>query len=862
MPTRLIGRRSEIASARELLVGDARLVTLTGPPGVGKTSLALALAADLGDRFADGDCFVDLSAVEDAELVAATIADALGFGGRRQPIGRLIAALRRRDLLLMLDNFEQVVTAAPVVAELLAACPRLAIVVTSRVPLRLRWEHELPVPPLQLPDPAWPLAAEAVAGVPAVRLFVERARAVNPAFALTDENVSAVAQVCARLDGLPLAIELAAARARLFTPEALLRQLLVPDGLSGAGPAGRSALGLLTGGPRDLPPRQQTLRDAIAWSHALLTEEERRLFRRLAVFAGGCTLAAIESVCEAAWSDVASLVEKSLLRQDVAPAGAASPAGHEPRVRLLEMLREYALEQLEASGEADAIRRRHVSYYLGLAEEAEPRLVGPEQDVWLRDLSQERDNLRSAGRWALEAGDVESVLRLGAALFRFWRVRGFEAAVQECIDGILAVAPTAPPHPAGVRALSTAAELARVRASYDSARSLYEQSLEVARQLGDHGGVAAALRGLGVLAGMRGQDAELHRLRAECLAMFDDRGDRAPTSKALRELGMISHYAGDQADARSLLERSLALARRLGDQREIADSSFNLAIAHHVMGARDIAWQLYEVCLATDRAHGYRANEAAVLNNLGQLAVARGDLRQARSLIRESVLTNRESGDRRRLGFNLSVLAGLVAAEGEPERAIHLDAAGRAALEAIGARLAPAMRARYDEHLAPAGAALGAAGASAAEAAGRALTLDQAVDEALAWLGEPAAGSEGDESTAGDDGPAAPAATSRPARLSSISGRRMLRRGPDRLADVTPSGPIPLTQREREVAGLIARGYSNQQIAEALVVSKGTAANYVQRVLHRLGLENRVQVAAWAVEHGLRGQGSALDTER
>ena len=823
-PAPLIGRRSELERARSLLLGDARLLTCTGPPGVGKTSLALAVAADLHDRFADGVCLIDLSAVTDPDLVVTTIADALGAGGRRRPVSRLTAMLGRRALLLVLDNFEQVVAAAPAVAELLAGCPRLLIVVTSRVPLRLRWEYELPVPPLQLPDPASPLTVEAVAGTPAVRLFVERARAVNSVFALTDQNVAAVARVCARLDGLPLAIELAAARARLFTPEAMLRQLLGPDGLGGAGPVGRSALGLLTGGPRDLPARQQTLRGAIAWSHALLTPEEQRLFRRLAVFAGGCTLTAIESVCEATWSEVASLVEKSLLREDASPPGVATVTGHEPRVRLLEMLREYALEQLKASGEAAAIRRRHVSYYVGLAEEAEPRLFGPEQDVWLRSLSQERDNLLAAGRWAIEAGDVESVLRLGAALFRFWRVRGFEAAVQECIDGILAVAPTAPPLPAGVRALNAAAELARVRASYDSARSLYEQSFDVARQLGDRGGMAAALRGLGVLVGMCGQEAELHRLRAECLAMFDDREDLARTSKALRELGMISHLAGDQADSRSLLERSLALARRLGDQREIADSSFNLAIAHHAMGAHDIAWQLYEVCLATDRAHGHRANEAAVLNNLGQLAIARGDLGQARSMIRESLLANRESGDRRRLGFNLSVLAGLVAAEGEPERAIRLDAAGRAALETIGARLAPAMRARYDEHLAPAREALGANGVAVAEAAGRAMSLDQAVDEALAWLGGASERAEGPAPVRSDERPVAPVA---------VNGSRRL------------------TRREREVAVLLARGYTNRQIARALVVSERTAGNYVQRVMNRLGLHNRAQVAAWAVEHGL-----------
>jgi tetratricopeptide (TPR) repeat protein len=415
------------------------------------------------------------------------------------------------------------------------------------------------------------------------------------------------------------------------------------------------------------------------------------LFRRLTVFAGGCTLEAVEWVCETSWTEIASLVEKGLLQLEPAVGGAA--AGPDPRVRLLETVREYGVEQLEASGEAVSIRRRHVSYYVGLAEEAEPRLLGPEQDTWLRRLYVERDNFRAATRRAMEGGDAESVLRLNAALPRFWYARGAPADARDRIQDLLTLAPAAPPRPSVVKAFAGVGDLARIVGDYAAAQALFEQSLAVARRLGYRLGTAAALRRLAQLAGYRGSYLEADRLGRQSLAILERCDDPAELAGTLRELGMISYLADDQARARELLERSLATARRVGNEVRIGDASFSLALTYHVSGELDLAWRLYEDALRIDRARGNRGAEGSVLNNLGSLAILRRDLDQARVLLRRSLLASRDGGDRRRLAFTLSAVAGLIALEGESEGALRLDAAGRAALDALGARLASAMRA-------------------------------------------------------------------------------------------------------------------------------------------------------------------------
>ncbi|CAA9576383.1 MAG: Transcriptional regulator, AfsR family, partial [uncultured Thermomicrobiales bacterium] len=408
-PTPFLGREREVAEVTGLLRrGEARLLTLAGPGGVGKTHLALAAAAELLDAFPDGAWFVDLAPLADPALVPTAVATALGLreAGGRPPADAAANHLRDKAALLVLDNWEHLLGAAPFVADLLAACPRLAVLATSRAPLRLRGEREHPVGPLALADPA--ADAAALAGSEAVALFVERARAVKPGFALDETNAVAVAGIVRRLDGLPLAIELAAARVRVLAPPALLARL-------------DRALPLLTSGPRDAPARQRTLRDAIAWSHGLLSPDERDLFRRLAVFVGGFTLEATEAVADLggeldALGGLEGLAEDSLLRPAEGPGG-------EPRFTMLATVREFAREQLEASGEAAVAHGRHAAFFTVLAESAAPELTGPDQGAWLARLEAEHDNLRAALVWA-EGHEPESCLRLAGALWRFWYARG------------------------------------------------------------------------------------------------------------------------------------------------------------------------------------------------------------------------------------------------------------------------------------------------------------------------------------------------------------------------------------------------------------------------------------------------------
>jgi predicted ATPase/DNA-binding CsgD family transcriptional regulator len=867
LPGPLVGREEELTFVRRLLLEeDARLVTLTGPPGVGKTSLALALAADLEDRFADGARFVDLSTTSDADLVTVAVADGLGAGGFGGPLERLVAYLANLQVLLVVDNFEHVLSAAPLIAELLRRCRELTILVTSRAPLRLRWEHEVPLEPLVLPDLADAVQLHVLRSTPAVHLFVERARAVNPAFTLTEANATAVAELCRRLDGLPLALELAAARARVMSPAAMLRQLAVieTDALPGAptpgGSSHSSALRILAGGARDLPPRQRALHGAIDWSYALLDEAERRVFRHLGTFVGGCTIEAAEAVCgegtgaegphtsgiDVFSSDtpgpspldlIGSLVEKSLLRLE-------DTESVQPRVRMLQTIQEYALEQLAASGEAASLELEHAAYYLSLAEQAAPELVGPHSTDWMDRLDRDRGNLRAAGRRAAARGDAETVLRLGAALWRFWWARSDAAEARERVEGILALAAVMPPSSARARALHGAGVLACELGEYPRARTLLGESLTIAREVDDRPIVVGVLDSLGWLAQQQGAYPEARAYLSESLDLAQRLGDRPATAGILTRLAYVVFADRDREGALALNDRSLEIARASGDRRIIGDVLFNLGVIAHVDRDLAKARDYYEQSRAMFQTVGHRPALAQTLHLMGHVAVLQGDIDTARGLFREALVTSRTAGNRRRLAFVLWAVGTLMVREGEHERAVRLDSAAHAAAGLMGAVIIRPVGDLYDSLLAPAHEALGSLGVVEARTAGRAMTLQDAVDEALTWLAADWGETAGPPPSTSEDSVAT--------HLSHPPGMAETFSGDDRSPAPTQAPGLELlTPREREIAALIGQGLTSREIAEHLVIGKGTADAHADHIRTKLELRSRAEIAVWAARHGL-----------
>jgi predicted ATPase/class 3 adenylate cyclase len=635
LPTRLtsfLGRESEIAHVEDLLE-RSRLLTLSGPGGTGKTRLSLAVAARSLDRFSDGVYFVELSAITDPDLVLPTVAMALSLPdhGNRTSLERLVDHLGEQRVLLVLDNFEQVTGAAGAVNDLLARCPKLTVLVSSRVVLRVSGEQEFLVPPLGLPDPANLPDIDRLSQYESVALFIDRARAVKPGFEVTNQNAPAVAEICVRLDGLPRAIGLAVARIRILTPQAMLGRLT-------------DRLGLAASGARDLPERQQTLRGAIAWSHDLLDEPDRVLFSDLSVFVGGAGLDAVERVCG---TDLAgdvvdglgSLVEKSLVRQVDGVAG-------EPRFEMLETIREFAAEQLVARGRSEVLRAAHAAAFVELAETAAPLVMGADKRRWLDQLEEDHDNLRAAFGWALEMGDAEAALRIGARLWRFWQMRGYLAEAGERLQVALAL-PSSHDHPQlRADALSAAAGVAYWRADAEQSRGWYEQEIEARRAIGDRPGLADALYGLSftwsILDLKREEFAKKAREAIDAaLEIYNDLGDEAGIGRAEWALANRSYGIGDIDDAIEHATHAREVFERIGDSFMLGWASFTLALGalskeqaagHHLPERRsDAARWLAEALSIFSEAQDVSAY-TLVLDTLALVAYRNGDLERAARL--------------------------------------------------------------------------------------------------------------------------------------------------------------------------------------------------------------------------------------
>jgi predicted ATPase/DNA-binding CsgD family transcriptional regulator/Tfp pilus assembly protein PilF len=887
--TRLFGRDKDLTTLEAWMTRpDVRLVTITGLPGIGKTRLSVEVARALAAQFPDGVYFIPLNAITDPDLVAIAIAQGLGAreSGNQTPLDHLIGHLRDQRALLVLDNFEQVISAAMTVAELLSETSGVKLLITSRTALHLSSEYEYSLAPLVLPElNHLPPLAE-LARLPSVAMFVARAQAVKPDFALTHANAPVVAQVCVRLDGIPLAIELAAARSKVLPPQALLTRLSHP-------------FSVLTGGARDMPSRHQTLQRAIEWSYGLLNRRERSLFERMAVFNGGASIEAAEAVCDAEdegliLDDLGILLDHSLLQSHETADG-------EPRFTMLEMIREFAMERLVAGGAREAFQQRHAEYYLRLAHAAEPDLSTARQLEWLVRLETDHDNFRAALQWALEH-DPHLALDLAGALWYFWLLRSHYTEGRGWLERTLSpfdpAADGAEPELAALiaKAIHGLGTIAYYQSEYEPAKAWLTQGLAIRRRLGDRQGIAASLNNLGNLAHDQSDIDGAAALYSESRALREAIGDKSGVAASLSNLGNIALYRGDYEQAGELYAQSLTLRRQVGDKKNLAVALNNLGIVALHQGNYGRAALLYEESLAIDIELGDRNAEAALRNNLGELALFQGDYEKADAQLAASYQIRADLGERWGLSSVLNNMGASALHQGDYGRAValleeslvikrdlgdrwsianSLESLARAALhlndmprasallrESLSLRVVLADKSGQAVSLAELGGLAAALGnfrwAARLMAAAQALNEAMGTTEGLA-VGDAAEYERTRALIARNLSPEAATAAAKEGRaLSAEAFLEHLDEILDPNGETAPPAPPAeaapkeaLTAREVEVLRLIANGLSYGQIAERLVISTRTVDAHLRSIYSKLQVRSRHEAARYAFEHHL-----------